>query len=101
MLELSWKFLTNNVQSYTLFTDFYAIAFFSTASLSSSLQDIFCSYIIVANFFPSEDNTVKRTYQGSKKRRQSTCGFRARMKTVGGRKVIASRRRQGRRRLSA
>jgi large subunit ribosomal protein L34 len=43
---------------------------------------------------------VKRTYQPSKSRRQTTCGFRKRMKTKNGRKIINSRRRAGRRQLS-
>jgi large subunit ribosomal protein L34 len=42
---------------------------------------------------------VKRTYQPHRTARLRTHGFRERMKTANGRKVISNRRRKGRRRL--
>jgi len=44
---------------------------------------------------------MKMTFQPKKRQRAKVHGFRARMKTVGGRKVIAARRAKGRARLSA
>ena len=43
---------------------------------------------------------MKYTFQPHRKRRVRTHGFRARMKTSGGRKVLSARRQKGRHKLT-
>ncbi|MCG8557772.1 MAG: 50S ribosomal protein L34 [Proteobacteria bacterium] len=44
---------------------------------------------------------MKRTYQPHRTRRLRSHGFRARMKTASGRRLLSNRRRKGRMRLAA